>query len=43
MDEDAAKIFQAIMVAMQEQQAKEAEAAAAKEAAATDPLPQGDA
>lgn len=32
MDEDAAKIFQAIMVAMQEQQAKEAEAAAPKEA-----------
>lgn len=34
MDEDAAKIFQAIMVAMQEQQAKEAEAKAAAEAAA---------
>ena len=36
MDEDAAKIFQAIMTAMQEQQAKEAAEAAAS-------LPQGDA
>lgn len=38
MDEDAAKIFQAIMTAMQEQQARDA-----ADAAGAPPLPQGDA